>query len=108
MSDATDRDVQVHHERDTGRYIVTVDGIRAGLTEYHVRGGRHLFVHTEVDPAFGGMGVGGRLIEFALDDVRSHGGKVVPICPFVAHWIEQHPDYGDLVDVDIMERLDSH
>jgi hypothetical protein len=37
-------------------------------------------------------------VRAALDDVRSRGGTVVPLCPFVRGWIERHPEYRDLVD----------
>jgi predicted GNAT family acetyltransferase len=33
----------------------------------------------------------------ALDDIRSRGLKVVPLCPFVAAYIRRHPEYEDLV-----------
>jgi uncharacterized protein len=33
----------------------------------------------------------------ALDDIRSRGLQVVPLCPFVAAYIRRHPEYEDLV-----------
>ena len=33
----------------------------------------------------------------ALDDVRSRGLRVVPICPFVRTYLQHHPEYEDLV-----------
>lgn len=53
--------------------------------------------HTEVPDGMRGQGVGGRLVEGALDDVRSRGELVEPTCPFVASWIQEHPEYADLV-----------
>jgi predicted GNAT family acetyltransferase len=50
-----------------------------------------------VNPDAGESGLGSRLVRAALDDVRSQGGRVVPLCPFVRGWIERHPDYADLV-----------
>jgi hypothetical protein len=79
------------------RYEVFVDDELAGLAVYRVEPGRLVFTHAEVDDAFGGMGVGGTLAAAALDDVRARGLQVVPQCPFIAAYIERHPDYADLV-----------
>ncbi|MFC0041293.1 GNAT family N-acetyltransferase [Actinomadura rayongensis] len=80
-----------------GRYEIHQDGVLAGFAEYRTRPDAVVFTHTEVDPAFEGQGVGGALARGALDDVRSRGLGVVPLCPFIRAWIEKHPDYQDLV-----------
>lgn len=98
--------IQVRDEPDNDRYVAEVDGAVAGSATYQVRGGRYLFVHTEVDRDFEGQGVGSSLVSGALDDVRSKGAPVVPICPFVASYIERHDEYTDLVDTEIVEMLD--
>jgi predicted GNAT family acetyltransferase len=36
-------------------------------------------------------------VQWLLDDIRTRGLKVTPICPFTAAFIERHPAYGDLV-----------
>ena len=79
------------------RYEAHLDGALAGFAQYRDAPGRHIFTHTEVDPAFEGHGVGGALASAALDDVRRSGLAVVPQCPFIAAYIERHPNYADLV-----------
>jgi uncharacterized protein len=79
-----------------GRFIAYVDGEEAGSAFYTVEDGVITFTHTEVDDAFEGKGVGGELARFGLDDARSRGRRVVAQCPFIAGWIERHPDYADL------------
>jgi predicted GNAT family acetyltransferase len=44
-----------------------------------------------------GSGVGSALVAGALDDIRSRGLRVVPLCPFVAAFIRRHSEYADLV-----------
>jgi hypothetical protein len=39
-------------------------------------------------------------VEGALDDLRARGLALVPLCPFVAGYIERHPGYADLVTTD--------
>jgi predicted GNAT family acetyltransferase len=100
-------EITVRDDPDNHRYIVEVDGERAGFTVYHRRGGRVMFVHTEVDPAFEGRGIGSALARGALDDVRAQGAKIVPLCPFIAGWVDKHPDYADLVDHELLARIDA-
>jgi predicted GNAT family acetyltransferase len=81
---------------DTGdSYVITADGVHAGLAAYRRRGDRIVFTH--IDPAFEGHGVGSALAKAALDDVRARGLRAVPLCPFIRAWIDRHPDYEVLV-----------
>lgn len=91
---------QVVHEPEAHRYAAYLDGALAGFTVYELAEdpARIVFVHTEVDDAFEGRGVGSAIARAALDDVRATGERrVVPQCPFIRGWIEKHPDYADLL-----------
>jgi uncharacterized protein len=91
-------DVVVTHHPEESRYEAHVDGALAGFAAYRIVGGNQVFTHTEVDDPFEGQGVGGALARGALDDVRARGAHdVVAMCPFIAAWIERHPDYQDLI-----------
>ncbi len=86
------------------RYEITVDGRRAGFAAYRDRPGgegpgqRRVFVHTEIHPHLEGQGVAAVLVEAALDDVRRSGRRAVPVCPYVAVYVNRHPEYADIVD----------
>lgn len=79
------------------RFELSLNGEVAAFSEYNVLKNALLFTHTEVLPAHEGKGLGGKLVAFALDDVRKRGLHVVPACPFVAGYIRKHPEYLDLV-----------
>ena len=81
-----------------------MDGDVAGFAGYQRRGGRIIFVHTEITPP---TRAGPRLTlaRAALDAAREAGKAVVPLCPFIAAYIRRHEEYADLVDRDLMERL---
>ncbi|KIR66056.1 GNAT family N-acetyltransferase [Micromonospora harpali] len=79
------------------RFEILVDDALAGFTAYLPRGEVLIFTHTEVDAKFQNMGVGAALMRATLDQVRERGGRVVPRCPFMAAFIERHPEYADLV-----------
>ena len=61
---------------------------------------RIVFTHAEVDEALEGRGYGSRLVTTALEDARQEGLEVVPLCPFVARFIERNPEYRDLLAAD--------
>lgn len=54
------------------------------------------FVHTEVDPAFEGRGVGSLLAREGIESVRAEGLRVLAVCPFIAGWMTRHPEYAHL------------
>ena len=59
-----------------------------------------VLIHTEVEPAFEGQGLGARLVAGALEDLRARGLKLVPQCRFVRAYLRRHPDQADLVAAD--------
>lgn len=79
------------------RYEVRDDGMLAGFAQYRKSKQLIAFIHTEVDPAFEGKGIGTALIKGALDDARAKGLAALPFCPFVRGYVERHPAYLDLV-----------
>lgn len=79
------------------RYEIVVDGERAGFVTYRLSPGVISFLHTEIDPEQERQGFGSRLVADALDDARAKQLAVRPVCPFVAYFIERHPEYADLV-----------
>lgn len=76
--------------------------LRAGghlaVAAYEREGERIVFTHTVVPPEMQGQGVGSRLIGGALDQARAAGLRVVPVCTFVARFIDEHPAYANLVE----------
>ena len=83
----------VNNNEAESRYEVHVDGALAGFLEYRTVGDVLALVHTEVDEAYAGQGLGAQLAKFALDDAQARDVKISPICPFVAKYIDKHPEY---------------
>jgi hypothetical protein len=96
----------IHRDDDRDRYEIEEGGGPAGFAQFVNRPGRVILVHTEIDPQFAGHGLGGKLAAGALDDIRSRGLRVVPLCPFIARYIEEHPEYDDLVDHEALAALE--
>ena len=91
-------DVVVTDNPAESRYEARIDGELAGFSEYHLTKASIVFTHTKVLDEFEGHGVGSTLARGALDDVRAKGDRtVVPVCPFIHGFIDDHPEYADLV-----------
>ena len=78
------------------RYELWVDDRLAGEIRYTLGDGEITLVHTEVEPAFEGRGLGNVLVHDALEDIRARGLRLHPLCPFVAAYLKRHPEYDDL------------
>lgn len=91
---ATVTDVAARH-----RYEITAGGEVAGYSQYRdVSPGVRAFDHTVVEERFRGHGLAGELIRAALDDARARELRIQPFCPYVRAFVEEHPEYADLVD----------
>ncbi|MFE0460350.1 GNAT family N-acetyltransferase [Kitasatospora sp. NPDC058965] len=88
--------VIVRDNPSASRFEAEVDGKPAGFAEYLRSEGLVVYPHTVVDPAFEGRGVGSALALFALDDARERAVAVLATCPFIAGWMQRHPEYQDL------------
>lgn len=90
-------EVSVTDNAAEARYELAANGSLLGFIQYHDRPDARVLVHTEVDPAHEGEGLGSQLIEGALEDIRAHGLELVPLCPFVRAYLRRHPEQADLV-----------
>jgi len=78
------------------RFELDAAGATAVLT-YKFADGVMTLLHTETPPAARGRGLASQLVQGALDNARSRGLKVVPVCSFVSAYLAEHPEYRDLV-----------
>jgi uncharacterized protein len=80
----------------SGRFELEQDGQVAYL-EYTIAGNVLALIHSEIPGPLRGSGVGSTLVQSALDWARNNNMKVDVVCPFVAAYLETHPEYSDLV-----------
>lgn len=72
-------------------------GEELAFIDYRRDGSKLFLTHAEVPPALRGGGVGSALVKGTLELVRRRGEKVVPVCPFVVHYMHRHPEVQDLL-----------
>lgn len=93
----SDPPIHVADNPEASRYEIRVGDQLAGFVTYQLEPGRAVLNHAEIDPTFSGHGLGSRLATGTLDDIRHRHLTVTPRCPFIADFIDEHPDYADLV-----------
>jgi predicted GNAT family acetyltransferase len=89
-------DESIRHEPDRNRFTLDRSGAVAYITYRQVDAHTLDFDHTFVPPALRGGGIASELTEHALRYARARGAKVIPSCPFVATYLERHPEHRDL------------
>jgi predicted GNAT family acetyltransferase len=96
--------VTVLHNEKLHRFEAYVDGLTSLLT-YVRSADRITLMHTEVPSELEGNGIAGKLTQTALDFARANRLRVVPRCPYVAHYVRQHPESQDLLAADDLQLL---
>jgi uncharacterized protein len=94
-------DVEIVDDAVHGRFVAKVGATdEEGELVYAVDGDRLILVHTGVPDELSGHGIGGRLVQAAIERAERDRLTVVPWCPFARHWLRHHDDWASRVKVD--------
>ncbi len=69
-----------------------------GQLDYRLHGSTVDMHHTEVDVPMRHRGIAGLLVEEALREMRAQKLTVRPSCPYVARYIDEHPEHQSLLE----------
>ena len=92
----SDQQIPVVDNPEASQFEAHVDG-HVALVSYIKHGDSIIFTHTEVPRELQGRGLAGILARAVLDRARAEGWRVVARCPFIAKYIERHPEYQSLL-----------
>lgn len=70
----------------------------AGFAAFHESETHIAFTHTEVDDAYQGLGLASLLAEAALTDAVARDLTIIPLCPYIARYLERHPIEGARIE----------
>ena len=90
-------DFEVIDNAEAQRFELRRDGTMVGLATYRRHGDQVIVPHVETFPEHRGQGYAARLMDGALEQIRAAGQTIVPLCPFAATHIRDHPHHHDLV-----------
>ena len=90
--------ISIVKNEELNRFEIYSDGELAGFAEFKVANQKISYTHTEIDPRFGGQGLGSQLIKEALDEALEQNLEVAPYCSFVSAYIKKNSEkYLDLI-----------
>jgi len=90
-------DIAIRHDEANRRFVADLGGQAAELTYVERDAETVVFHHTFVPPGLRGGGVAGALAARALEWARDSGRRVIPVCPYVASFMQRHPEYESLL-----------
>ena len=90
--------IAISDEPAANRYAAHLGSELVGFVEYRRIGGRIVFFHTEVLPAFEGRGIASMLARHVLGAARDAGSRVTIKCPYLRDFVERHPEYAPAPD----------
>ena len=88
--------MNIIHDEATHQFRFESNGKIAALL-YRRDGDVITFVHAEVPASLQGTGIGSEIVRTGLAYAREQHLRVVPRCPFVAEYMQRHPEYQDLL-----------
>lgn len=74
-----------------------ISGALVSKLDYRLGRDTIALIHTEVPDELQGQGIGSAIMRTALQHARDNELTVLPYCPFVAAYIERHPEWSDIV-----------
>jgi predicted GNAT family acetyltransferase len=95
-------DTTVVDDVENRRLLCRDAGVEAEL-RYRVNGKRLILIHTDVPEALRGRGIAGRLMRAAVERAEAEGEVLVPWCPYVRTWLQDHVDVASRVAIDWTE-----
>lgn len=76
---------RLYMKDDSGKVVAEIDYPETSPGVFTI-------THTFTDPSLRGQGIAAKLVEAAIEDIRSRGGEVRATCWYAAGWLEKHPE----------------
>jgi predicted GNAT family acetyltransferase len=86
------QDVPLINNEAKHNFEMMVEGQRAFI-DYQLRDGKIYLVHTEVPHHLQGRGIAAVMVEKAFQYIEANHLILVPICPYVQHYLQRHPQW---------------
>ena len=99
--------ISIVKNEELSRFEIYSDRELAGFADFKIENQMISYTHTEIDPRFGGQGLGSQLIKEALDKALEQNLEVAPYCSFVSAYIKKNSEkYLHLVPEGLRAKFD--
>jgi len=88
--------LRVVRNDDRSRYEGHIEGELTTVIDFSRHDDVLTVTHTGTQPHWRGRGLAAETTRIALQDVRSEGLRVRPVCPFTVDYFSRHPEVADL------------
>jgi len=89
-------DPAIRDNPDLKRYEMTVDGEVAVVT-YNLSPPNLMVTETLVPQRLEGQGIASQLARYVLEDAKTRGLVLLPVCPFFSAYLQKHPEHAEAV-----------
>lgn len=82
-----------------GRYVARIEGVEGEAEIGFTRRAPDLISadHTTAPETMRGTGAAAALVAFMIEDARSNGFRILPLCPYVRAQYKRNPDWADVM-----------
>ncbi|RBM41532.1 GNAT family N-acetyltransferase [Vibrio tarriae] len=86
----------VQHDATNHCYRVALEGEYQAVVKYQQQDSVLHITSTRVPDELQGKGYGKVMMESVLPEIERAGLTIVPVCSYVAHYLERHPEWQHL------------
>lgn len=83
---------QFKNNKEANQFELHV-GNHFAFIEYYIKENKLFLTHTEAPQELKGTGAAAKLVEHVLQYCKDNSLKVVPLCPYVASYIDKNPQW---------------
>jgi predicted GNAT family acetyltransferase len=83
---------EVINNKDDRRFEISVDGY-ISIIPYILHNNEIALFRTQVAEELRGKGLAVKLVEHALNFAKENDLKILPYCPFIRKYINEHPEW---------------
>lgn len=87
---------RIVNNTDLQQFELHVNGY-TGIITYHLKGAVIELFHTEIPEPLRGNGLATMLTEHVLNYAKDNHLLIIPYCPFISHYIDQHPEWKQYI-----------
>ena len=90
-------ELEIKHDTYNQNFFTILDSKEAYL-KYIITGEKTInMIKTYVPPELRGKGIAAKVVQAGLLFAQKNNYKVIPTCSYVDTYIEQHPEFSDLL-----------